>query len=366
MVQRTTTPPRQRQIPAASPTPRHIAVVGAGMAGLTCARTLAQAGHRVTLLDKSRGVGGRMSTRDTPFGGFDHGAQYFTVRDPRFQLALATTAAPVQHWATSTVRVLDPLGQVLATTTPTPDPLWVAAPGMKDLAKHWAQGLTSHQGAALLLDHQVKRVERDALQTKRWQLRTESADGAVQVLGGFDQVVLAMPQPQTLALLKTSGLATRLQKTIATVTTAPCWTLMVAYPLAVQTGAAPWGPYWSAARSSHHRISWLARETSKPGRGGVERWTVQASPAWSSEHLEDDADRVAGKLLKGFSEITGIRATPGHAVAHRWRYAQTQTPLGQPCIWDATAGLGLCGDWCLGHRVEDAFVSGLELALAMA
>ena len=68
----------------------HIAIIGVGMAGVTCARTLRQAGHHVTLFEKSRGLGGRMSTRASAFGGFDHGAQYFTVRDPRFELAIGT------------------------------------------------------------------------------------------------------------------------------------------------------------------------------------------------------------------------------------------------------------------------------------
>jgi renalase len=147
---------------------------------------------------------------------------------------------------------------------------------------------------------------------------------------------------------------------------APCWTLMVAFPQAMQPGLAHLGPQWSAARSTHHRISWLARESSKPAREPIERWTVQASPAWSAKHLEDDAERVKAKLLKGFAEITGIRATPPHAVVHRWRFAQTQTPLGRSHLLDEKLGIGLCGDWCLGHRVEDAFISGLELALALA
>ena len=72
-------------------TSKHIAIVGAGMAGIACARTLVQAGHRVTVFDKSQGLGGRMSTRGSAFGTFDHGAQYFTVRDDRFALALQTT-----------------------------------------------------------------------------------------------------------------------------------------------------------------------------------------------------------------------------------------------------------------------------------
>ncbi len=93
---------------------------------------------------------------------------------------------------------------------------------------------------------------------------------------------------------------------------------------------------------------------------------MQASAAWSTEHLEDDKPRVQAKLLKAFAEVTGIRAEPAHADVFRWRYAKTQKPLGQSHLWDADSGIGVCGDWCLGHRVENAFVSGLELALAVA
>jgi hypothetical protein len=79
--------------------------------------------------------------------------------------------------------------------------------------------------------------------------------------------------------------------------------------------------------------------------------------------LEDAPDRVKAKLLKAFSEITGIRATPAHAEVHRWRYAKTLKPLGATHMLSKKQGIGVCGDWCIGHRVEDAFISGLELAL---
>jgi renalase len=74
--------------------------------------------------------------------------------------------------------------------------------------------------------------------------------------------------------------------------------------------------------------------------------------------------RVEAKLLKAFAEVTGIRAQPAYAQVHRWAWAKTAQPLGASHLWDRQSGIGLCGDWCLGHRVEDAFVSGLELALA--
>jgi predicted NAD/FAD-dependent oxidoreductase len=352
--------------------PLNIVVVGAGMAGVACARTLVQAGHKVTLLEKSRGVGGRMSTRRTPFGGFDHGAQYFTVRDPRFEKALRSNATQVvRPWSASTVRVLDEFGHVLASAPPPTEPHFVASPGMSALVALWAEPLLKpdmygHLSATTLLETRATHIERDALHPQQWQLRTEDNAGGVRVLGGFDRVVLAIPHPQAYDLLRASGLATDIRQTLAPVHVAPCWTLMVAYPQAMQPGLPHLGPQWNAARSTHHRISWLARESSKPGRDPIERWTIQASPAWSAKHLEDDAERVKAKMLKGFAEITGIRATPSHAEVHRWRFAQTQTPLGKSHLFDANLGLGLCGDWCLGHRVEDAFVSGLELALAMA
>ena len=362
------------KVPATS---LRVAVIGAGMAGVACARTLAQAGCHVSLFEKSRGFGGRMSTRQTEFGGFDHGAQYFTARDQRFQTALQTTPDLVRPWSANTVRVLDALGHVLASNPPAREPHFVAKPGMNALVRAWAQPLADakhplapKQGGSALLNTRVVRISRDPIHPNQWQLHTEdqATPGAQSVVGGFDRVLLAMPHMQVLDLLRASGLEKGsmqpMVKAIKAVTVAPCWTLMLAFPQAMQPGLPHLGPQWNAARSTHHRISWLAREGSKPGRDPIERWTVQASPAWSAEHLEDSEDRVTAKMRKAFSEVTGIRAEPTHAVVHRWLYAQTQTPLGQSHLWAPDLGVGVCGDWCLGHRVEDAFISGLELALA--
>jgi renalase len=342
--------------------PRHFAVIGAGMAGVACARTLVQAGHKVTVFEKSRGIGGRMATRDSAFGTFDHGAQYFTVRDPRFAKALETAPGLCRRWSASTVRVLDELGRVAEASRPAKDPHWVPAPGMKALPSRWALPLMATESVEL--ETRVTCIERDALNPQQWQLRTSGPAEAQHVFSGFDAVLLALPAAQAQGLWKDSKLAARMIQPLARVQVAPCWTLMLAFPQAMQPGVVTLGPQWNAARSSHHRIAWLARESSKPGRSPIERWTIQASAAWSQEHLEDDAPRVQAKLLKAFAEVTGIRTQPTHLDIHRWRYAKTNQALGQSHLWDGQAGLGLCGDWCLGNRVEDAFISGLELALA--
>ena len=129
---------------------------------------------------------------------------------------------------------------------------------------------------------------------------------------------------------------------------APCWTLMLAFPQAMQPGLSALGPQWNAARSTHHRIAWLARESSKPMRSPIERWTVQASADWSREHLQDDPARVQAKLQRAFAEVTGIRAEPSHAQVHRWLYAKTEQPLGQSHLWDGRAGARRL--WRLVHR----------------
>ena len=359
---RTMHPRPLRSAPAAPP--RKMAVVGAGIAGLACARTLMQAGGDVQVFERADATGGRTRACETPFGTFDAGAQYFTVRDARFSQVLATTPGLCRPWSANAVRVLDPHGRVAEAALPKPEAHWVAVPRMDALAAQWAEPISA--AARLHLNTRVARIERDALDASRWQLRTAGPGGEVHVASGFDAVLLALPSPLAAGLLQASGLAPGLAAQLGDVQVAPCWTLMLAFPQAAQPGLPHLGPQWNAALSTHHRIAWLARESSKPRRGTVERWTVQASAEWTQEHLEDDPLRVRAKLLKGFAEITGIRAEPSHAEVLRWRHARTLKPLGRSHLWDATSGLGACGDWCLGHRVEHAFLSGLELALALA
>jgi predicted NAD/FAD-dependent oxidoreductase len=360
---------------------KRIAIIGAGMAGITAARTLAKAGHDVQVFEKSSSPGGRMATQQTPLGGFDKGAQYFTVRDARFAKAISDvpgTAAIVKPWSATGVRVLDAHGAVFEAAHPPTEPHFVAQPGMNALLIHWAQPLiTNHQ---LHLNTTIESIQVDAIHPTRWQLKAQNSLNHPLKVGtisehtdavihsGFDQVILAIPSPQASQLLRRSS--SKVHKThfiqaIDQVNMGPCWTLMLAFPQANQPNLNRWGPQWNCARSIHHRIAWLSRESSKPARTGIERWTVQASTEWSLEHLEDSQERVKAKLVKAFTELTGIYAQPSFVELHRWRYAKTLTALGKSFQWNPKLGLGTCGDWHIGHRVEDAFKSGLALALEM-
>ncbi|MDX2091419.1 MAG: FAD-dependent oxidoreductase [Kofleriaceae bacterium] len=316
---------------------RTFAVIGAGIAGIACARELATIG-RVTVFDKGRGFGGRLANRRTEHARFDHGAQYLTARSAAFR-------AVVDGWCATGVaapwrgRIVSLDG---ATLTPVVDEArFVGVPGMSAVVRALAGDLDVRHGV---------RVGSLAQVGRRWRLR----DDAEGVLGEYDAVVVAVPAAQAVPLLPLAALAER----AATVRMRPCWAAMVGFARSVD--AAFDGAFVSAGA-----LSWIAREASKPGRDENEAWTVHASPAWSTTHLEEERVEVADALARELVALLGA-SPPVFVDAHRWRYALVEAPVGEPCLVDADAGLAACGDWCLGARVELAYESGRAAAAALA
>ena len=316
-----------------------IAVIGAGMAGLVCARLLSDAGSRVRVFDKARGPGGRMATRRRGDLRFDHGAQYFTVRDPRFRRALEQWQADglVARW-TGTLAVIEN-GEVVLKDDATER--WVGVPGMSAICGHLANGLDVTYGSRIVhLEHH----------DSRWQLETADGENA----GLFDAVVLSAPAPQTAALLAVP--APELAACAGAVEMAPCWAVMASYPHDLELG-------FDGAFVDDSPLSWIARNRSKPGRPPGETWVLHASPEWSREHLELDQEVAAQWLTDAFGEAVGRTLPPPTSLtAHRWRFALPVNPLTEPCLVDPERALAACGDWAGGPRVEGAFLSGCAAA----
>ncbi|MEL6479180.1 MAG: FAD-dependent oxidoreductase [Pseudomonadota bacterium] len=305
-----------------------IAVIGAGIAGLACADRLRRGGHAPIVFDKSRGLGGRLATRrilldDAREVSFDHGAQYATCRSDAFSdyLERAAAAGSSGAWATG------------------PDGAQAGMPGMSALVRPLAEGLTIRSGVEI---RALSRV------SERWHL--ETAEGRE---GPFDTVISTAPAPQTARLFAEAAGPVR------DVVMAPCWALMAVFGMALDL---PDHLTWRG-----QPLSWAARNGSKPGRmPGIETWVVHASPDWSTAHLEREREAVVPELLGLFAEVTGMHLpAPLHARAHRWRYARTLSPLGRPFFQAGAPGLYAAGGWCIGARVEDAFLSGLAAAEAV-
>ena len=312
-----------------------IAIIGAGMAGLACARKLAKAGMAVTLFDKGRGVGGRMATRrvETPQGvlRFDHGAQYFTVRDPGFRAALADLPDAVAPW--------------LENGGDPSEERFVGVPSMNGLPKAMAKGLD------VRLSLRITDLRRNP---EGWALTAEDGAG----FGPFDGVAVAVPAEQTGAIVAPHSPAFAAQAQAARA--APCWAGL----FAVDTQNPP--PFAAQRLKDHPVLAWIACDSAKPGRNpSPQTWVLHARPDWSAAHLEDAPEAVSGLLQEAFVEMVQPNGPIVYAQAHRWRYAQVAQPAATPFAWDEGLRLGLCGDWRIGPRIEAAWRSGDALADAI-
>jgi renalase len=300
----------------------NVAVVGAGIAGLAAARSLVDRGHAVTIFERSQAVGGRCATRvitglELPRGlsgevAFDHGAQYFTVRDQRFSELAAEWERDriIAKW-TGRIVAFDGEGWE---DVPEGTARYVGTPGMRAIANAMAAGLDIKYGQRI--------------------------DSPESLLTTFDHVIVATPPIAA-----------------STVLLKPCWSVMAAFEERVAAR-------FDAAFVNGSALSWIARNTSKPKRNWrIDAWVLHASTAWSHAHLDDQPDDVGAFLMEAFEDLMPAGLPKAfYATVHRWRYAAADPPLAVGAIHDAARRITLCGDWCRGSRTEDAYLSGLEAA----
>lgn len=327
---------------AARPSSRalRVAVVGAGLCGVAAAEALTDAGHEVVLVDKGRGAGGRASTRRADVAAFDHGAQYFTARDRRFRRVVDqwVEEGSVAPWD-GRLAVIDELGAPAARERS--GERFVGVPGMSAVAGRLARHLDVRQG------RRVTGLTRDE---GGWSVELE--DGG-PLEGSFDAVLVTTPPAQAAPLLTGSP---RLQGLASAVEMDPCLAVMVAFER-------PYEVPFDGAFVNAGPLSWVCRNSSKPGRPSGDAWVLHASPDWSRAYIEGDRGDIAEQLLRALEEATG-EAAP--ATIHRdvmgWRFSAARPPLKDGAAFDAVAGLGVAGDWMNGSKVQGAWLSGRALA----
>ena len=298
------------------------------MAGLACAEGLQGNGHNVLVMDKGRGPGGRMSTRrlDTAAGPatFDHGAQYFTVRDPGFGTRVAAWVAE----------------GVVAPWLAAGSDAFVGVPAMNAPIRQMATAVPVQWGV------EVKTL---SPHKEGWQLVAQSGEEVEA-----DAVVVALPAEQAAQLVGDS--APDFTTAARSTPSAPCWTLMLAFDRPLPT------PMNCQRVGKDDALRWVGRNGSKPGRTGPEAWVLQAGAEWSKQNLEADAAWVTRELSAAFEALLDLTVpVPTASSAHRWRYARSGAN-GSGALWDNDRHLGICGDWLIGPRVEAAWMSGTMLA----
>jgi renalase len=323
------------------------AVIGAGIAGLACARALREAGASVTVFERETEPGGRVATRRDGSGQYDLGAQYFTADDSRFESELGRwmSEGVVKRWAGRIVSFEDRarLDKSAAVAR------YVGVPGMEQIGAWLAQELDVRLSTAI-----------DAVRfgAGRWHLEPERPADTEE--DPFDVLLVALPSDAAVDLL--DGL-TPLARTARSVSWDPCWAVTLA--LAQESRAA----FDGAFINDDPILGWAALDSGKPGRAGVagiaERWVLHARPQWSRHYADIEPGDASRWLIRSFSARLRCSLIPAAAHARLWRRARPVDPLPRRCLWDEERRVGLAGDWCGGPRIQGAFLSGLALAEAV-
>jgi renalase len=331
--------------------PQQVAIVGAGLAGLSCAITLVDAGVDVTIYDKGRHHGGRLASRDRDEQVFDYGAQYFTARDERFIQFLAPLidSGKVARWSGRFARRQNE--QMMPDTST--HSRYVGVPVMRSLADAMldtrADGTTG--SLTIKLAHRVLKVARKGA---KWSINgTLTSQDEPQDFNssGYDHLILNMPPAQAMDLYPHPQLPERYLQ--------PCFALSVSFDKVLDI------PF-DGINLDDQILSWVARDSSKPGRPDGERWMLHASPDWSNAQWLTYSSTITKAMLERFSTVFDITlADTCYSKLHKWKYALPVTPLADGCITEPDLALVYCGDWCQGARVESAYLSGITAAAAV-
>jgi renalase len=346
-----------------------VLVIGAGLSGLAAARDLTNAGFRVLVLEKSRGVGGRAATKRLELSRVeagkthlesivraDHGAQFFTARSERF-LAMVSDLSNrgiVREWT----RGFPKLSSNGLEQRQSLNPRYICPTGMSALGKSISDGHGTEVGLEVELGAQVSAVWRSSY---GWTAVLENGE-----MRHGKALIVNAPAPQALTLLHQSlnedGIAA-----LSAVRFDPCWAVIAALETRPEPG-------WKGVEIDHPMLAWASLDHSKREVDAPPVLVLHATPAWSLKYLEQRPEAVLAPMLNAAEELLGSWVGQRlAAVAHRWRYALPTVTL--PGSFLAQDNLVVCGDWCAAEdnplapsgrgtpRIETALESGWASAL---
>ncbi len=299
-----------------------IIIIGAGMAGLSAARILMQKGYEVTVLDKGRGVGGRMSTRTIENAKADHGAQYFSVKTTEFQTLISELQSDniTAEWhlvQRENVR-------------------YIGAKGMNTIPKKMASLLP------VLVNEKVVLIENNTV-------KTESGN-----IYPFDKLVITMPIPQIIDLFQNSKMlfSENDKSVLGEIKYEPCIAVVAVLkePTKIVSGG---------IILENQPVSWIADNFQK-GITQIPTVTIHASSAYSAKRFDDDVNEVAKDMLSSVNQYINSENIVS-SQTHRWRFSNATKRYEAHFYQIENQAIYLAGDGFGMGNVEGAFLSGYHL-----
>ncbi len=351
---------------------KKIAIIGAGISGLTLANNLKNIAE-VTVFEKARGVGGRMSTRYALPFYFDHGTQFFTARSKAFQAFIAglIDLGIVAEW---TGKVITIQANNVIKDRLWFEPHYVASPNMNDLCKYMASEIN------VVLSTEIAPLGEK--QHDGWRIFSKATiekNGVAkeaEMLGVFDWVISTAPPAQTLNLFNVElNSSSTLLPMLNSVEMQGCYTLMLGFN-------EPWRKPWIAAKI-HNDIAdnspidakqlekplekpleWIAINSTKPSRNAnVTAIVAHSRNDWAEEHIDDDMQQAQNCLVNHFEQLTGISCGKADYIStHRWKYALITQPNKLGSYVDNERNIAATGDWTAASRIEEVWLEAMKLS----
>ncbi|MDG5766643.1 NAD(P)-binding protein [Balneolales bacterium ANBcel1] len=336
-----------------------IGIIGAGIAGLTAGRILAKAGHEITVYEKSRGVGGRMSTRRSnadPVQVMDHGAPFLSAEGEAFRAFVSELEQKgiVREW-TETFSSF--AGGNLLPEAPGTDPImrYVAPAGMNSIGKYLGRWMDFYLGEKI---GGLTYIGGSGVKKRPWMINSSTIN-----VFESDAVIIATPAVQAYGLVSTAQDELDLRTMI---TVLDDITYSSAFSFMAQYGRRDL-PEWKAIVCEHPAVSWICNEAGKRDTSGELTLVAHTTDAFTKSRIDEYKQDPAGidqQILKSLGEILGNwAARPGKYASHLWRYVSPKKSLDMPFIEseDEQAPLALTGDYFQGTSMEAAYLSGMRL-----
>ena len=321
---------------------KKIAIIGAGLAGLTVANKLKEHAQ-ITIFEKSRGVGGRVATRRAPPFAFDHGAQFFKADTEQFKNFIKPMLAKgiIQRWDAKFVE-FDHDKLINERKWSESHPHYVGAPGMNAIGKYLTKDLN------VQLNKKITSIEKN----DTWTLTDQQGNK----FSKFDWLITTAPAAQTTDLLPKEF---KYYQDIKSTKMIACFSLMLGFSQALNLN-------FDAALIRNADISWISVNSSKPKRDTNYCLLVHSSNQWAEQKLTADPRKILKHLCEQTSKIINQDVNLAqHKALHLWRFANISKQAKNKVLIDPQQQLAACGDWCIQGRVEAAFLSGFKLANAI-